>query len=250
MGREMMLGFDPNAHLLGGFSKYDGTVEFYGRIRSILDKNSVVLDYGAGRGAWYVDGPALYSRAVRALKPDVKFMIACDVDAAVLSNTSVHEAFLIEDGKVPLASSSIDILIADYVLEHIDDPPLFFSEVTRLLKPGGVFCARTPHALNYISIAARVIRNSRHAKILRLVQPNRKEMDVFPTNYKLNTHAAIRKFWRFPEWEDFTYVYSSEPQYFFGSKFVYRAMQFVHLILPSIITGNLFIFIRKRKSRD
>ena len=73
----MTLGYDPNIRLLGGFSKYDGTIEFYGRIRSVLTKDSIVLDYGAGRAAWFVEGPDTYSRKVRSLKSDVgKLMLA------------------------------------------------------------------------------------------------------------------------------------------------------------------------------
>lgn len=34
----------------GGFSSIDGTVEFYGRVSSLVKDDSVVLDFGAGRG--------------------------------------------------------------------------------------------------------------------------------------------------------------------------------------------------------
>jgi hypothetical protein len=34
----------------GGFTKYDGGLQFYGRINALLRPDMVVLDLGAGRG--------------------------------------------------------------------------------------------------------------------------------------------------------------------------------------------------------
>lgn len=238
--------FNPARKLLGAHSKYDGTVEFYGRVRVAISKNSVVVDYGAGRGGWFVDGLSTYTKVVRSLKADVARMIAVDVDEAVFTNQSSHENMLIKDGRVPLPDASVDVIVADYVLEHIDDPRAFYEEVNRLLKPGGVFCARTPHAMNYVSVAARVIRNSRHVAVLKHLQPERKDLDVFPTCYQLNTRRAIRALWTDSEWEDFTYHYTSEPQYYFGLAPFFYALSVLHAIVPSVFTGNMFIFLRKK----
>ena len=73
-----------------------------------------------------------------------------------------------------------------------------------------------------------------------------KEVDVIPTAYKLNTRRAIANLLNDSVWEDFTYVYSAEPQYYFGSAAVFQVMQFMHKVLPNVLTGNLFIFLRKR----
>ena len=92
----MTLGYDPNIRLLGGFSKYDGTIEFYGRIRSVLTKDSIVLDYGAGRAAWFVEGPDTYSRKVRSLKSDVgKLMLAILTMVRGVRRNSISNATVI-----------------------------------------------------------------------------------------------------------------------------------------------------------
>ena len=31
----------------------DGTVEYYEKIRSYIKPNSLILDYGSGRGSWF-----------------------------------------------------------------------------------------------------------------------------------------------------------------------------------------------------
>jgi hypothetical protein len=96
--------------------------------------------------------------------------------------------------------------------------------------------------MHYVSIFARLIRNSKHVKVLRLVQPKRQSCDVFPTAYKMNSLRKVQKL--FPDWANYSYIHTSDPQYFFGSRSIYRLCQFLHALLPSSVAGNVFIFLR------
>jgi SAM-dependent methyltransferase len=138
------------------------------------------------------------------------------------------------------------MVVADYVFEHIPDPAWLAGELARILRPGGWICARTPTKYNYVSVAARLIPNLRHARLLRLAQPGRKAEDVFPTVYRLNTRSSIQKYFNSAQFQDYSYVYSCEPQYFFGSGAAYRVLQFLHWLLPAALHGNLFVYLRKR----
>jgi hypothetical protein len=79
---------------------------------------------------------------------------------------------------------------------------------------------------------------------LAFVQPTRQPEDVFPTAYQLNSLRQIRRV--FSGWGNYSYLFSSEPRYFFGSRFIYRVLQFFHDHAPKPLTGNLFIFLRKQ----
>jgi SAM-dependent methyltransferase len=238
--------FRPGADLLGGYAPADGTIAFYTRLRTALAPDHVVLDLGAGRGAWFEDDGCAARIACRDLRGSVGRVIGADVDPAVRGNRAVDEALMIDDGRVPLPDGSVDVVVADYVLEHVTDPARFVGEVDRLLRPGGLFAARTPHLLNYTSLAARLVPNARHRGWLRLAQPERRAEDVFPTAYRLNTAAALRR--AFPEsrWEHRSHLHVSEPQYHFGSRPIYTAMRALHWVLPAVLTANLFVFVRKR----
>jgi len=229
--------------MLGGYSSLDGTVEFYGRVNSILRSDFVVLDLGAGRGAWYYEDRCEYHRALRNIRDKVVEYIGADIDPSVLDNPTTHRNVLIAGQHIPIADASADVIIADYVLEHVTDVIAFRDEIARILKPGGLFCARTPHALNYVVITAHIVKNARRTWLLRWAQPYRKTEDIFPTAYRFNKMADISRI--FAGWENYSYVYTAEPQYHFGNKIAFSLFSLIHGFAPKSVTGNIFVFVRR-----
>ena len=237
------MSYNPSEKMVGGFTENDGTIDFYSRINSLIDTNSIVLDFGAGRAAWYEDDSCKTRRDIRLLKGKVKQLVAVDVDEIVLENRSSDNQIVIKDGKLDVEPNSIDLIVADYVLEHIDNPTEFYSQINNCLKSGGWFCARTPHKYNYVALVASLVKNSLHSKLLSYIQPDRKEIDVFPTRYKLNQIKDVNS--TFSNWENFSFIYRSEPAYFFGNRFVFVMQSLLHRLLPAFACGNLFVFVQK-----
>lgn len=132
----------------GGYARQDGFVDFYVRVRSLLTPDSVVLDFGAGRGEWTdPDTPPVF-RDLRDLQSKAARVVGVDVDSAVLDNTSLDEAYQVDPaGRLPFEDETFDLVLADYVLEHVDpdDAASVAAELGRVLKPGGWLCARTPN---------------------------------------------------------------------------------------------------------
>ena len=231
-----------NEHI-GGFAPNDGTIDFYLRVRSLCSNSSVVLDFGAGRAGWFKDDQSETRKLVRFLKKDVKLLIAVDIDHAVLQNEASHKNCLMIDGVINLPDKSVDLIIADYVFEHITNISDILVELERILKPGGWICARTPHRLHYVAVAARLLNLIKGSEIIRYFQPNRKDMDIFPTYYRLNSLKHIKSF--FPGWRDMSLIFRSNPSYYLGDKLIYRAMSIIHRLLPSLLIGNIFVFLQK-----
>ena len=157
----------PSEKMVGDFTANDGTIDFYLRVNSLINANSVVLDLGAGRAAWYEDDSCKTRREIRLLKGKVKQLIAADVDEVVLENRSSDNQIVIKNGKLDVEPNSIDLIVADYVLEHIDNPEEFYSQINTCLKSGGWFCARTPHKYSYVALAASLVKNSMHSRVLK-----------------------------------------------------------------------------------
>lgn len=230
----------------GGYTSRDGTVEFYGRVQALLRPTMHVLDFGAGRGAGLQDDLVSYRRGLRTLKGKVARMVACDVDEAVQANPEADEILVIRpDAPLPFEDAAFDLIVADFVFEHIQDPGQVSAELTRILKPGGWLCARTPNKYGPVSLVTRLIDNSRHSRVLHWAQPERKEEDVFPTAFRLNCLRALRRWFPAERFEHFSYRYEPEPGYYFNNVTVLRMMMLLSWLLPPAMKTNLFIFLRK-----
>jgi SAM-dependent methyltransferase len=232
----------------GGFTAYDGTVAFYARIDALLSPEMTVLDYGAGRGAWMHDEDCSYRRKIRNLRGRVKKIIGCDVDPIVHTNPSLEETILMQqDEQLQLPDESIDLIIADYVVEHIESPERFANEIYRLLSPGGWFCARTPSKYHYVSMISSILPSRLGKYAVAKAQPNRKKEDMFSAFYRINTSSAVSRCFPPLKFDNYSYYFSFEPQYHFNNEVIYRCFQFLHWLLPPAMKANLFVFVRKRR---
>ena len=150
----------------------------------------VIAEVGCGRGV--LVETATGQAAWQDLRGEGRRVIGIDVDPIGVENPVVDEFRLIgDDGVWPLDSDSVDLAVSDFVLEHITDPPSFVGELTRTLRPGGVFIARTVSRYSILSMAARMVPNRNHSKVLNVFQPGRQEQDVFRTAYLMNTRKQL-----------------------------------------------------------
>lgn len=235
--------FDPYIDLPGGFSPNDSTIDFYTRVNSLIRPDMTVLDVGAGRAAWFEDDPLEFRRSLRLMRGKVAKVIAVDVDPAVLDNQAADECHIMTQECIPVSDGSSDLIISDYVLEHVDNPRSFVAEIDRVLKPGGWFCARTPHKFHVASLVAQVVPNRKHSATLKFVQPDRHERDVFPTAYKMNTLRDIDQV--FAGYRNQSFIFRCDPAYYFGNKAVFKISEIASHVLPEQLFGNLFVFVQK-----
>ena len=193
-------------------------------------EGSNVLDFGAG-----------YGQFTQFIQQKNKNVVAIEVNEKAISK--LDELQIPNYKSLDTLQKKFETVVSLNVLEHIDDPKLFYKQIDKCLKSGGWFCARTPHKYCYVSIFATLFKNSLHSKLLKRIQPERKEIDVFPTKYKMNTMKDITK--AFEAWENKSFIYKSEPDYYFGNKVLYYLQSCIHKFLPVQIYGNLFIFVKK-----
>ena len=231
----------------GGFNRYDGTLQFYIRVNALVRPDMTVVDLGAGRGGM-VDPPSTaFRNGLLTLRGRVKRVIGIDVDPVVMTNPLLDEAHVYDGGRLPLQDQSVDLLLSDYTFEHIPDAGVFAGEITRVLKPGGWVCARTPHLISAVALAASLAPNRMHPALLRFIQPGRQERDVFPTCYKLNSRRALKRNFRAALWENYSYTWSPNPGYHFNNPWIHRALQAYQYVKTPLFGGEvLLIFLRRR----
>jgi SAM-dependent methyltransferase len=204
----------------GGFTHVDGTMNFFTRVNALLEPGSVVLDVGCGRGE-YADDPVRVRRDLRVLRGKCRTVIGIDVDPASRVNPVIDEFLLLEGPKWPVAGDSVDLCLCDHVIEHVADPDAFFAECRRVIRPNGFLCIRTPNTFGYVAIAARLVPNTLHSKVLRVAQRGREERDVFPTVYKCNTRLKLCNILARNHFDSAVFTYDAEPSYLSFSKLAY-----------------------------
>lgn len=217
---------------LGGFTDVDGTIRYYLRVNALLQPDFVVADIGCGRGA-YGEDSCTFRRNLRILRGKCREVVGVDMDPAARENPFIDRFCLLQDSRWPFEDASIDMVVTDSVIEHVADPRAFFAEVARTLKPGGYFCFRTTNKLGYVALAAMLIPNRFHAKVVGHIQHDREARDVFPTVYRANTIWRIRSLFELHGLGGYVSGLDGEPSYFAFSRTAFRIGMLFHGLTPN-----------------
>lgn len=227
----------------GGYADVDGTVVFYNRVRALLRPTDVVLDAGCGRGSHARDDCA-WRRDLHTLRGHAARVIGLDSDALAAGNPFVDEFIHAPTLPWPLADASVDLVVCDFVFEHLEDPAAFFRELRRVLRPGGRLCARTTNRRSYVSLLARWLPQRWHGRALATAQPSRQSADVFRAHYRCNTRGALRAQLASLGFEAVVYGYEAAPGYLAFSGLAYRLGVWIQRHAPAGLKPSLFVFAR------
>ena len=227
----------------GGFTDVDGTIAFYSRVNALLAAPSVVLDFGCGRGSYQQDAVP-FRLQLRVVKGKVARVIGLDVDPTAQENPFVDDFRLLRPGQAwPVEAGSIDLVLSDYVLEHLPDPEQFFAESMRALRRGGNLCIRTPNVLSYFGVISWLVPTKHRDRFLGVAQPDREE--AFPTLYRCNTIWRLRRVMAKHGFDHVVYGYEAEPSYLNFSKFFYALGVLHQKLAPKMFRLNIFAFGRR-----
>ena len=155
---------------------------FRTRLLEYIGPDKRCLDFGSGRGK------------VKQMnfKGIAGWMAGVDPDRAVFDNPYLDDAALLDlkANHIPYPDASFDVVFADNVMEHVGDPTAVFSEIRRVLKPGGRFLAKTPNKWHYMPAIARITPTWFHRFYNGL--RGRQVTDTFPTRYRSNSATDVR----------------------------------------------------------
>lgn len=231
--------------VFGAFTDVDGTISFYLRVRALVETDSTVLDVGCGRGAAVGDSVRVRAE-LRDLKSYAGHAIGIDVDPRASENELVHEVRLIDAPSWPIDDGSIDVCVCDYVVEHLHDPDALFSECSRVIRPRGYLCVRTINRRSYTALAARLVPNRLHRRVLAGVQAGRAEEDVFPTRYRCNTRGQLsRALSRHGFSRHHVWGHDAEPAYLGFSPILYRLGVWHQRYAPRRFATTLIAFAQR-----
>lgn len=160
---------------------------------------------------------------------------------------------LTTDGTIPFPEASFDLVCSHMVMEHVSDPARYFQEITRVLKPGGVFIGQSIHGRHYVTWIRRLLGALPHRWVQRLVKTlyGRAEHDTFATCYRLNTRQAIGRvaadaYLKWEGWHGY-----ANPGYFAFSPWLYRPAVLIDWGLERVLPGlgKIYFTVVLRKPR-
>lgn len=165
---------------------------FYEAVLSFLNGRPVWLDVGGGRDLVPRWLPPKELARIMAAAARAKAIIAIDYDAESLRDNNLERRVRGDVAVLPFASASFDLITANMVVEHLSEPEAALREIARVLKPSGAFVFHTSNVVSPI-VALSALIPSGLKKWLIYFFEGRKEQDVFPTFYTLNTVGRIRR---------------------------------------------------------
>lgn len=155
-------------------------LEYESLVLDLLGPSMSLLDVGCGRA---------FPMAEKWLSTGAR---VCGVDPVADQSAVPEGAEVIEGGseEMPFGDQEFDVITSRAVLEHLEKPAKVFQEFYRVLKAGGRVALLTPSKYDYVSVAARLIPNRFHAKVLKATE-GRDKVDTFPTFYRANSHRQL-----------------------------------------------------------
>lgn len=160
-------------------------------LSSALNEHTDWLDLGCGHQLlpeWMPDWKAQQTAIVRTARS----VTGIDRDySSILRHKAIAKKIAGDIQCLPFKDASFDLVTANVVVEHVASPDVLFAEVRRVLRPGGRFLFHTPNFLGYASLLAACFPQRVKNKLAAWLH-GRREEDVYPTFYKINTERTIR----------------------------------------------------------
>jgi ubiquinone/menaquinone biosynthesis C-methylase UbiE len=146
-----------------------------------VGQDTRVLDIGCGHSGLLED---VFTRT--------RLTYGVDTDAAALVKNSVISRKVVANADhLPFESSSFDLVVLAWVLEHLESPEMVFREIHRVLDLQGSVIFLTPNSWNYNTWPTRLVPNAFHAFFTSRLY-GRAAADTFPTRYRLNSVRCIQ----------------------------------------------------------
>lgn len=193
-------------------------------VRAQLGPEHRLLDLGCGRGG-----------LVEQLSHPLPQTVGLDPDLASLRE---HRLALprvqATSDALPFAGRSFDVVVASWLLEHLQHPVRDLREVARVLRPGGVFVFITPNRRHPLALLNRLLGRG-EAVQKRLVQRlyGRAAADSFPTYYAANSPRALRNLAAASGLELVALEAVPDPTYLAFTRTLFLLMQWVEERLPA-----------------
>jgi len=188
-------------------------------------RGATILDAGCGNGNFIID--------------ENRDIIdwACGIDLKpeyTKKNVCMDELNFASLDAIPYPDNSFDAVLSLWVLEHLEEPLPTIHEISRVLKPGGLFFFATPNKYFFPLLLNRFVTKSRPAEAILQKIYGRKPEDVFKAFYKANSLPELKQLAQETGFDIKLLAYNYDPSYTSFNNLTY------------ILSSNLATFLERK----
>ena len=200
------------------------TARYQALVAKYIKPHFKILDLGCGRGG-----------IVERLGTAGKWMgIDPDWNSLKLHRRPVLLRCCADAKKLPIAKHSFDMVVSSWVMEHLSEPGHVFSEIVRVLRPGGHFFFLTPNVKHPIPrLSHSLINNLAAQRVLVQRLYNRVPVDTFSVQYRANTWESIDEFAARVGLQLVEVELVDDPSYLAWNTFTFNLAVLVESLLPA-----------------
>ena len=168
------------------YRKFYATVE---KEFGALPPGAVAVDLGGGRRCEYAHAVPAHG--------DVR-LVAVDISEKELAaNVDVTDTRTADVAKgLPFGDAEVDLIVSNFLLEHVDGVPAAVEHMARVLKPGGRTIHFLPCRYSTFATAARLLPFGPLLKVLHLMIPETKGHVEFDVHYDHGYPIAMERLFR------------------------------------------------------
>jgi len=195
--------------------------DVYEDIFSIYIKNeNLLLDAGCGKKG-----------IMNKYKGMLKYAVGIDLSFTALKQNNSLDSYVLGNlSQLPFPEAVFDIIISQWVVEHIPEPALCFREFYRVLKKGGGLILVTNSIYHPLMFFSSIFPAAIRDDIKKFLLPPEIEEDTFPTYYRCN---SLKKMEDVLEGIGFSKVYDTyvgDSSFFIFSRLLFPLLLFYEKI--------------------
>ena len=193
----------------------DGTSQFHNLIKQYAPLEAEILEYGAGP-----------TNKTTCFLKSLGTVTGVDIDSTVRSNQYCDTTLVYDGVHIPCESDAFDLVVSNYVCEHIELPIQMCREIHRILRPSGYYIFRTPNLWHYVSLAAKLSPQWFHKLVSNRLRNLPKDSHVpYRTYHRMNTKKMCTKILMETNFRiELIKLLESEPSYGFSSRMMFYPM--------------------------